>query len=423
MRGSHLEIARETSNDTLLTMYGRPKKVKSGHCPLCLNFSRHLSKHLALHLEHIALFALPKPETMGDIRSAAPAHPPKDNKSIRSFGTSYSETETLVSGRILDHEIYDSVRLLKMDDSDSVTRTLQSREDEYFEEGQDDLRSDPASIASRRVDALTSLSSNNEGANQPQDELTDVRNCSVGLLENTEQILGRLRRADEDHIRQTFAYGVPISSARGRESAVIRVGIDFLPGSNRPEVARLEQDLYDKRPPDQRSAQWRVGTAQTLLSNFSINSDMSFSREDMSMQIVAHSMRRANERKSYKKYDRSNNSGRTSPSNSKENKKISRWTNEKKYIEIDSNNVRLVNDLSEGHWDVQATLIEVDEKALLDIMINCRNLIQKRGLEMNNSETKDLLETMIEDARRLFVRSPILSRMSTRRHIIDSKDT
>ena len=42
---------------------------------------------------------------------------------------------------------------------------------------------------------------------------------------------------------------------------------------------------------------------------------------------------------------------------------------------------------------------------------------------MTFEETKVLLETMIEDARRLCVRNPILFRMSTREHIIHSKNT
>jgi hypothetical protein len=38
-------------------------------------------------------------------------------------------------------------------------------------------------------------------------------------------------------------------------------------------------------------------------------------------------------------------------------------------------------------------------------------------------EQIQLLDVMIEDARRLCVRSPILFRMSTRRHIVSSKNT
>ena len=312
------------------------------------------------------------------------------------------------------------------DDAESSNHnvhTLNSSDDGLLQDGHYGVRSDDAPIDDRRVTALSSLSLDDEGASQARVEYLDAVTYKVGSLENTEQILNRLRRADETHVRQTFAYGMQIQSAPGRESAVVRVGIDFLPGSNRPEVTRLEQDLYDKRPPDQRSAEWRVGTARTLLSNFAINADMSISSEDMSMQIANESTRRASYRKLHRKRDHSRNPSRMSSSSSGDSNRLSKRTHEKKYIVIDSNYVKLVNDLRNGSWDVEATLIEVDEKALLDVMINCRNLIQKRGPEMTNSETKDLLETMIEDARRLFVRSPILSRMSTRRHIIHSKDT
>jgi len=55
--------------------------------------------------------------------------------------------------------------------------------------------------------------------------------------------------------------------------------------------------------------------------------------------------------------------------------------------------------------------------------MNYRTLIARGGPEMTFDETNTLLETMIEDARRLCVRSPILFRMSTRVRIINASDT
>lgn len=56
-------------------------------------------------------------------------------------------------------------------------------------------------------------------------------------------------------------------------------------------------------------------------------------------------------------------------------------------------------------------------------MINYRHLISRGGPDMTFEETKELLEIMIEDARRLCTRSPILFRMSTRSTIINSVNT
>jgi hypothetical protein len=92
-------------------------------------------------------------------------------------------------------------------------------------------------------------------------------------------------------------------------------------------------------------------------------------------------------------------------------------------VTIDSSNVFIVNELRPDEWDMEATLIEVDGSSILNLMVNYRHLISRGGPDMSFEETRDLLETMIEDARRLCVRSPVLFRMSTRSKIITSRDT
>jgi hypothetical protein len=90
-------------------------------------------------------------------------------------------------------------------------------------------------------------------------------------------------------------------------------------------------------------------------------------------------------------------------------------------VTIDSKHVKIVNDLSYGEWDHEATLIEVDSSALLNLIVNWRYLIQRGSPDMPFDETRILLNGMIEDARRLCIRSSILFRMSTCAHIIKSK--
>ena len=67
--------------------------------------------------------------------------------------------------------------------------------------------------------------------------------------------------------------------------------------------------------------------------------------------------------------------------------------------------------------------VEVDAFSLWNLIINYKHLISRGGPDMTYEETKELLETMIEDARRLCIRSPILFRMSTRAKIINSDNT
>ena len=92
-------------------------------------------------------------------------------------------------------------------------------------------------------------------------------------------------------------------------------------------------------------------------------------------------------------------------------------------VTIDSRNVKLVTDPKQGQWDLEGMLIEVDGGALTDLIIKFRHLIVFGGPIMSFEETKSILEYMIEDARRLCLRSPILFRMSTRPRIINSKIT
>lgn len=90
---------------------------------------------------------------------------------------------------------------------------------------------------------------------------------------------------------------------------------------------------------------------------------------------------------------------------------------------IDSEHVTIVKDLRIGDWDLRGLLVEVDGSSLWDLMFNYRSLIAKGGPEMTSEETSTLLETMIEDARRLCIRSPILFTMSARVRIINSHNT
>ena len=70
-----------------------------------------------------------------------------------------------------------------------------------------------------------------------------------------------------------------------------------------------------------------------------------------------------------------------------------------------------------------ADWVEIDAFSLWNLIINYKHLISRGGPDMTFEETKELLETMIEDARRLCIRSPILFRMSTRARIINSDNT
>jgi hypothetical protein len=215
------------------------------------------------------------------------------------------------------------------------------------------------------------------------------------------------KRADEQ-FTATFVDGQQISNVLDR-AIVLDVEITFMSGADASKVNRMEQAGMTDERPDQKTARWRVNTAGTLLSDFNVGQDLSIVRTDRTSEYVAAA--RAKGREPYS----------ITPGSS--NQSLARIHKEDKSATIDSERVCIVNTLSDPPTDVQSTLIEVDGKPLLALIFNCRDLIFRVGPQLGTEDTVSLLESMIEDARRLCERSPNLFRMKTRSHIINSKNT
>ncbi|KAL9607950.1 MAG: hypothetical protein Q9167_007188 [Letrouitia subvulpina] len=162
------------------------------------------------------------------------------------------------------------------------------------------------------------------------------------------------------------------------------------------------------REPHQKDAGWRVNTAGSLLVQFDVAQDLQIVQTDQTRKIVARAKQRSHDNDRYFQDQRMALALKSQPHD---------------MVTIDSEHVHLVDDLRTGQWDVQGMLIEVDGASLWDLMVNFRHLISQGGPGMSDSETSMVLERMIEDARRLCARSPILFRMSTRTRIISSKNT
>jgi len=230
--------------------------------------------------------------------------------------------------------------------------------------------------------------------------------------EETELMIKLLEKRADETIRQTWIEGQPAQEVH--EGAVtLRVGLTFMPGADKPQVNRLEQEDMAGRDPDQKDALWRVHTAGLLLSTYEVSRDLSVVQRDQTAQIAIRARDRLLRQ----------GAGNSVPTN--QMKLLQVRGRDYEAVNIDSSEIYIVNDLRDRReeWDVESTLIEVDGSSLVGLMVNYRSLIHRGGPDMSFDETKDLLETMIEDARRLCVRSPILFRMSTRSRIINSKNT
>jgi hypothetical protein len=209
----------------------------------------------------------------------------------------------------------------------------------------------------------------------------------------------------------TYQDGRRLAETRN-DPAVIqpKIGITFLAGADTPQVNQMEEVSMTQRIPDQKTPAWRVMTAGALLTNFTFSKAMTIEHTDMTPTIV----------QAFR--DRHTTDGQfVSPS--APSRAITSRRKPDRLLTIDSDNVKIVNDLSQEPWDLEAVLIEVDQSSLIALISNYQGLIRRCGPDLPLTETIQLLDTMIEDARRLCIRSPSLFRMSTRRLIVASKNT
>jgi hypothetical protein len=230
--------------------------------------------------------------------------------------------------------------------------------------------------------------------------------------EDASEIMSRLHVAADRRVKRSYVSGRP---ARDHyESApVIKVGIVFLPGVDRPTVTQLEQEmLMADYKPDQLNAVWRVNTAGHLLFDFEVTKDLRVVAKDLTPDVLENLKRREE---------------RSRPSfmpGQRTEALVVAGRERHPTVNIDSQHVTLVHDLRYyvGQFDIESTLIEVDYSSMVRLLVGFQHIIQKRNAAQDLDETRKLLEDMMEDVRRLCNRSAILFRMSTRTKIITSKD-
>jgi hypothetical protein len=58
--------------------------------------------------------------------------------------------------------------------------------------------------------------------------------------EQSEQMVKRLEKRADERIRRTYVEGNPLAEVDG-SAPVPRIGLNFLPGADKPQVTRLEQ--------------------------------------------------------------------------------------------------------------------------------------------------------------------------------------
>ncbi|ORY07296.1 hypothetical protein BCR34DRAFT_603955 [Clohesyomyces aquaticus] len=216
--------------------------------------------------------------------------------------------------------------------------------------------------------------------------------------EDAAQIIQRLQMAADQKLKRTYISGIPAQD-NYEAAPVIKVGIVFLPGVDRPTVTQQEQDmLMGDYKPDQMTSEWRV--------------DLRVLSRDTTPQVLQNARSRRDS---------------MLPSflpGQKTEAIVIAGRERRPVVNIDSDQVTLVEDLRyhQNQFDLESTLIEVDSTSMVSLLVNFQLIIQNRNAAHDLDETRKLLEAMMEDVRRLCTRSAVLFRMSTRVKIITSKN-
>lgn len=218
-------------------------------------------------------------------------------------------------------------------------------------------------------------------------------------MEETNMAMTTYERPPDERRQRSFRKGKPLHENGAVEGAcLVHVGLTLLQGADKPQVARLEQQgMVKKAKPDQKDANWRFNTARTLLTDFDVDSNLSFIEIDRTSVVAERARQRTQVQNRHNDAQKSSSSTAIVVANRARGDDI---------VTIDSDWVKLVYDLKvppqAPGWDLEATLIEVDEPSLIQLITNFRYLISHTGPEMTNAETCNVLEQMIEDARRLW---------------------
>jgi hypothetical protein len=282
--------------------------------------------------------------------------------------------------------------------------------------------------------------------------------------DRAEALLNGLTADADDDVVITFREG---KRDKYDDSAVsVDIALFYVPGADLAEVNIAENRGISRQEASQKTAMWRVLTAGNMLRELEVRRDLTikkvsflsiiipqlnpfvrsyivpsrmlhfqkpnvhqlfakfaflvqflkvlteFEKDDKTASVIA--MHRANR-------------GRNPAQVITDAKNALTPTEDKdKVVNIDSKKVKLLNEFSERKvYDLVCTCIEIDAKSLVDLIFNFRKLCSAQGkfAKLTSDDTVRILETMIEDARRLLVRSPILTRVAQRVTIQKSQNT
>jgi hypothetical protein len=238
----------------------------------------------------------------------------------------------------------------------------------------------------------------------------------------------------DDSIRQSYRRGIVLPEV-DPSAPIIRVCLTLLAAFGEPSVFRSELGNIFEPKPLQKTPEWRVFTAATLLNRLDFGDDLSVRRRDDSDRIIT-SYRANNERRKLMRTStgpdrivqashRSTGEPGAVAATAKNSQHIINRNIPDHTLTIDSENVTLIPGAcrDDHSFDLVCTLVEIDEFGMLDLVMNYRRMTQDSGRVISSEEVVQILDVMINDVRRLYTRSPGLFRMKTRALIAQSHNT
>ena len=207
-----------------------------------------------------------------------------------------------------------------------------------------------------------------------QEELLERLSNHYAPYEGYDLLIKTFEKTVNGSVKATFQDGTSLAEVR-EEAAKPKIGLTFLPGADTPQVNQMEEIQMTQVIPDQKDASWRVNTAGALLVNFSVRQDMTISFSDNTAAVVDAIRRRQS----------GLDGPHAEPNMGSKALAIRRAAD--RFVTIDSDNVKIVNDLNSEKWDLDGLLVEVDQSSLMSLISNYQRVIRRGGPDLPTAET------------------------------------
>ena len=204
-------------------------------------------------------------------------------------------------------------------------------------------------------------------------------------------------RDPDQPLKKSYRSGVLLPSV-DQSAPVLSIAMTFMAGADKPTVAKAEMSKISDLEPPQKSHEWRMFTAATLLQRFEIGTDLSIQKKDNSYEImIAHKERKGQRNSRSPSSSMYNEPIRglltKSPPDMDESMAVIKRNVQDHTLTIDSDKVKLMHDLPmDGQFDIACTLIEIDMFSMRDLMTNYRTIVQDGGRNIAAKEIVQILD-------------------------------